>query len=148
MSRLSLPLHRHSASAREECSTRSAGAPESPLGADNDATSECVNQAASADSGAPDLTFELSWTPLPTPPGTVFDAGSVPGSLVARIPVVVVRTLQLISSVERQLLANDGGEMTKCGAADVIGIGTGSNEAKSKRAGKKLFQGEIFVMQG
>lgn len=56
-----------------------------------------------------DLTFDLCWSPLPVPPGSAFEAGAVPGAIIARIPVVVVTTNQLVHSVEQQLLADDGG---------------------------------------
>ena len=55
-----------------------------------------------------DLTFDLTWKPHSVPAGCVFDAGAVPGFLFARIPVVVIRTKQLIASVVDQLLADDG----------------------------------------
>ena len=105
MSRLPLPAP----FAQDKCADDLAAASESQRVADDGAASEDSDQAASADSAAPDLTFDLSWTPLPAPQGTVFDAGTVPGSIVAHIPVVVVRTTQLILSVERQLLSNEGG---------------------------------------
>ena len=53
---------------------------------------------------APEFTFDLSWLPLPISPGTVFEAGAVPGSLTVRVPVVVVRSAPLICSLEQQLL--------------------------------------------
>lgn len=80
---------------------------------EGDGFEDVAEGAPTAAADGEDQTFDLCWKPASVPGGSVFHAGEVPGSLIARIPVVLVRTGQLIESILEELLYEDGSHTGK-----------------------------------